>query len=246
MDRALVLRDVWKSVRGRQILRGISLELRPGEVLALIGPNGAGKTTTLRIAAGVLKPSSGEVLVYGRRYDEGNSLELRRLVGYLPEDSGTYRQMTGRSFLMFVARLYSGGDRSRAEEMVRYAEKLSGLGPRLDERLKGYSKGMRRRLLLAATLMARPRLAILDEPTSGLDAYHAARMRQAILDYIEDTGAALIFSSHNMAEVEQLSTRIAVISGGRIVAEGTPEELVHEYSASSLEEAFLRAVGLGE
>ncbi len=129
--------------------------------------------------------------------------------------------------------------------MVERGAELSGLGDRLRSPMKTYSKGMKRRLLLAATLMTNPRVAILDEPTSGLDVYNSVMMRNAIREYARSSNATILLSSHNMLEVEYLCDRVAFIDHGVIIAEGTPKELLERYGAVNLEEAFVKAVGGG-
>ncbi len=239
---AIVLENVQRSYGSIWALRGVSLVVVEGEIFALIGPNGAGKTTTLRIVVGLLKPDAGRVSVYGYEPWRGGP-EFKRIISYLPEDAGVYKHMSGRDFLEFIASLYASSKRE-AEEMVDYAVRISGLSSRLGDPLKTYSKGMKRRILLAATLMTRPRLAVLDEPTSGLDVYHSIQMRNAVKEYARSTGATVLVSSHNMLEVEYLSDRVAFISGGRIIAIGTPSELKKRYNAVNLEEAFVSAVEL--
>jgi len=224
-------------------LRGVSFEVGEGEVFGLIGPNGAGKTTTLRIVATLLKPSSGDAYVYGHSVAKEPEA-VKRLISYLPEEAGVYKNITGVDFLKFTAEIYASTKRE-AEEMVELAARLSGLGARLYEPASTYSKGMRRRLLLARTLMVRPRLAILDEPTTGLDVYHAVEVRRAIKRYVSETGAAVLLSSHNMLEVEYLCSRVAFIHEGIIVDSGTPDEVKSKYGASNLEEAFIQAVRSG-
>ncbi len=224
-------------------LRGVSFEVRVGEVFGLIGPNGAGKTTTLRIVATLLSPSRGDAYVYGHSVAREPEA-VKRLISYLPEEAGVYKNITGADFLEFTAEIYAS-TRSEAEEMVELGARLSGLGARLYEPTSTYSKGMRRRLLLARTLMVRPRLAILDEPTTGLDVYHAVEVRKAIKHYVSETGAAVLLSSHNMLEVEYLCSRVAFIHEGVIVDSGTPDEIKAKYGASNLEEAFIQAVKSG-
>ncbi|MCE4598606.1 MAG: ABC transporter ATP-binding protein [Desulfurococcales archaeon] len=225
-------------------LKGINIEVRESEIFGLIGPNGAGKTTTLRIVATLLKPSSGDALVYGYSVSR-EPHRVRGLISYLPEDAGVYKNITGYDFLRFTAEIYAPSKRE-AEEMIELGARLSGLGGRLYEPAGTYSRGMKRRLLLARTLMIRPRLAILDEPTSGLDVYHAVEVREAIKRYVAETGAAVLLSSHNMLEVEYLCDRVAFISEGLILDYGTPSEVKEKYGASNLEEAFIAAVRGGK
>ena len=240
MGEGLVVEDLWKTYDGVVALRGVSFTVGRGEIFGLIGPNGAGKTTTLRIVAGLLRPDRGRVEFEGLDPWSGGE-EYRRLISYLPEEAGVYKHLTGLEILRFIAELYASGP-GEAEEMVSYGIRLSGLGDALRRPAGTYSKGMKRRLLLAATLMTRPRLAILDEPTSGLDVYHSVEMRRAIKSYVRDTGASVLLSSHNMLEVEYLCTRVAFIAEGRIIDQGTPRELVEKYDAENLEDAFVLAV----
>ncbi|MCE4611414.1 MAG: ABC transporter ATP-binding protein [Desulfurococcales archaeon] len=225
-----------------EALRGVSFSVLEGEIFCLVGPNGAGKTTTLRIVAGLIRPDGGAVRVFGLD-PSGMGLEDRRRLSYLPEDAGVYRNLTGLEYLEFVASVYARS-REEALEMVRRGVELSGLGEDLRRRAGGYSKGMKRRLALAAALMVEPELAILDEPTAGLDVAHAVAVRRTVRDYVRSSRASAIVSSHNMLEVEYICDSVALISGGRIVEEGTPSELKDKHGASNLEEVYVKLVGV--
>ncbi|MEB3851898.1 MAG: ABC transporter ATP-binding protein [Desulfurococcales archaeon] len=243
MERLVVLDDVWKRYYGGVVaLRGVSLHVDAGEVVGLAGPNGAGKTTTMRIIVGLVRPDRGRVVVAGSEPWRGGP-RLRRLLGYLPEEAGVYKHMTGMEFLRFSASLYAE-DPGEAEEMVRRGAEISGLPLEDLERPMGeYSKGMRRRILLARALMTRPRIVVLDEPTSGIDVEHAVAIRRLVREEAR-RGAAVLVSSHNLMEMEVLADRVYIISGGRVVAEGRPGELMERYGAETLEEVYLKAVGV--
>ncbi len=220
---------------------GISFVVRKGEVYGLIGPNGAGKTTTLRILATILQPTSGRALVYG--YDVvRDAPRVREIISYLPEEAGAYKYLSGFEFLEFIAEFYAGSEEEK-ERMLREGVALAGLGKRIRDKIKSYSKGMLRRLLVAKTLMVHPKLAILDEPTSGLDVVNAVKVREAIRKYVRERGVTVLLSSHNMLEVEYLCDCVAIIHKGRIVAEGEPRKLVEEHGVSNLEEVFVKLVG---
>lgn len=240
MGKALVVEDLHKAYGGRvRALSGVSFSVEEGEVFGLIGPNGAGKTTTLRIVAGLLKPDRGSVRVLG--VDPfASPRAAKALIGYLPEDADVYSRLTGVEHLRLYARLYGA---KSVEELVELGSKISGLGEALNKEAGEYSKGMKRRLLLAVALMKRPRLAVLDEPTAGLDVYSSIAVRELIKRYAKGEGAAVLLSSHNMLEVEYLCDRVAFINRGRIVEEGTPRELKEKYGASNLEEVFVAATG---
>ncbi|AEH24103.1 ABC transporter ATP-binding protein [Pyrococcus yayanosii] len=220
-------------------LKGISFEVHEGEIFGLIGPNGAGKSTTLRILATLLRPTAGKVTIAGYDVVE-EAEEVRKLISYLPEEAGAYKNLTGLEYLQFMARLYAK-DKRRAKEMLELGIRLSGLGDRLGDKVSTYSKGMTRKLLLARALMVKPKLAILDEPTSGLDIMNAYEVRKTIKAFARE-GVTFLISSHNMLEVEFLCDRVAMISNGQIIEVGTPRELKERYNAQNLEEVFMKAV----
>lgn len=215
-----------------------SFKVFRGEIFGLIGPNGAGKTTTLRILATLIKPTSGRALVDGLDVVK-DAEKVRMRISYLPEEAGAYKNLSGLEYLKFMGSFYAKS-RDELEDMVSEAVEISGLGGRIKDKTKTYSKGMVRRLLLARTLMVRPKLAILDEPTGGLDVSHAIYIRNVIREYVKRYGVTVILSSHNMLEVEYLCDRVALIDRGRIVAEGSPEKLMEEFEARNLEEVFVK------
>ena len=233
------VRNLVKKFGSKVAVDNISFTVERGEIFGLIGPNGAGKTTTLRILATLLRPTSGVVEIDG--IDVVSSpLKARKIISYLPEDSGAYPYMSGREYLEFVATVYLD-DESKIKNAVRKGIRIAKLGSAIDDKIKTYSRGMKRRLQLARALMVSPKLAILDEPTSGVDVVHSIVMRKAIKEEAE-RGLTVILSSHNMLEVEFLCDRVAFIHEGRILAVGSPEELKSRFKASNLEEAFFKVV----
>jgi ABC-2 type transport system ATP-binding protein len=224
-------------------LNGLSFNVTQGEIYGLIGPNGAGKTTTLRILATLIKPSSGLAKIFSLDVEK-NPSEVRRIISYLPEEAGAYKNLSGWEYLEFMANFYSLNKQSR-EDAIEEAAKISGLDKRLKDRVKTYSKGMNRRLLIARALMMKPRLAILDEPTGGLDVVHAFYVRRIIQNYAKEYGVTVLLSSHNMLEVEFLCNKVALLNEGKVIGEGSPQELKSRYNASNLEEVFMEATKLG-
>jgi ABC-2 type transport system ATP-binding protein len=237
VEYACSARDLTRNYGGLRALAGISFDIKPGEVFGLIGPNGSGKTTTLRIVSTLLRPSSGKVSVFGIDVAEKPG-DVRRLLSYLPEDAGAYKNLSGLDYLRFMATFYTQDNRDR-DAMVEQGMELADLGPRIRNRVKTYSKGMARKLLLARALMTKPRLAILDEPTSGLDVSNSMGIRQRVREYARQ-GTTVLLSSHNMLEVEFLSDRVALIKQGEIIETGAPEELKQKHGARNLEEVFLK------
>jgi len=222
----------------RRVVDGVSFKVRSGEIFGLVGPNGAGKTTTLRMIATLVKPNEGRVLING--VDAlAKPVEARRSLSYLPEEAEVYPRLTGYEHMLFHAKLKCPNN---YREAVNYGAQLSGLGDRLHDKAGEYSKGMKRRLLIAIALMTRPQVAILDEPTSGLDVYASYSVRKVIRKYSRESNAAVIISSHNMLEVEHLCDRVAFINNGKIIDSGTPIELMNKYSSVNMEEAFIKAI----
>ena len=232
--------DIWKRFGGRYVLRELSFKVGEGEVYGIVGPNGAGKTTTLRILATILKPDKGDVYLLGKSVIKDTS-DVRRIVSYLPEDVGVYKHLTGREFLKINGSIQGLRNRD-LEEAVEYGVRISGLGELVDAPMGSYSKGMRRRVMLARTLMGKSKVLILDEPTSVLDVEHAVYVRKLIKEYVKQMNASCIVSSHNMLEVEYLCDRIALMKNGSIIVEGEPEQIKKEYEAENLEEVFIKAV----
>lgn len=221
-----------------EAVKNINFEVNEDEIFALIGPNGAGKSTTLKILATLLSPTSGDIKIYGLDIIK-DAAKIRKTISYLPEEAGAYKNMTGLNYLKFMAGLFSDNN-IQAREFVEEAEKIAkSLGSRINDKISTYSKGMTRKLLLARTVMTKPKLAILDEPTSGLDVVNAMEIRNRIKE-LSKKGMSVLLSSHNMLEIEYLSDRVAIISDGIIHEIGTPKELKEKYKAQNLEEVFLK------
>ena len=235
---AVEIKNLVKNFGSIRAVDGVSFDVREGEIFGLIGPNAAGKTTTLRIISTLLQPSFGFAKVLG--HDVVKEPEkVRRLISYLPEEAGAYKELTGRAYLKFIARFFDKG--GNAKKIVDRGVKIADLGGRIDDKVKTYSKGMVRRLLVARALMTEPRLAILDEPTAGLDVTNAREIREMIKRSARG-GTTVLLSSHNMLEVEFLCGRIVLIDNGRIVEEGVPLRLKKKYRAENLEEVFTKVV----
>jgi len=234
---AIEVKNLVKNFGSFQAIKDISFSINEGEIFGLIGPNGAGKTTALRIVSTLLTITNGSVTILG--FDLGKqSGDIRKIISYLPEEAGAYKNLTGRGYLQFIANFF---DSKQHRQMVEKGIQITDLGSRIDDRVDTYSKGMMRRLLVGRALMTNPRVAILDEPTSGLDVINAQEIRKLIKDTAKN-GTTVLLSSHNMLEVEYLCDRIALISEGKIVEEGKPRALMEKYKARNIEEVFIEVV----
>lgn len=241
MKVAVEVKSLVKDFGSVRALDGLDFNIEKGEIFGLIGLNGAGKTTALRITSTLLLPTSGSVTVFG--YDVVNEAsEVRNLISYLPEEAGAYKNLSGFEYLKFMAN-FRTKDKTTVEDLVNIATEISGLGERLKDKVKGYSKGMKRRLLVARALMTKPKLAILDEPNSGLDVLHSVHVRTLIKRYAKEYNVTVLLSSHNMLEVEYLCDRVAIVNKGKVVIEGSPDELKTKHKAVNLEEVFGEVVG---
>lgn len=237
MGYAIQAENLTKTFGSVEALKGASFNVKENEIFGLIGHNGAGKTTTLRILSTLISPTNGSAKIFG--YDVSRQPEkVRQILSYLPEEAGAYQQLNGIEFLEFMAGFYAKS-KSEMNTIVEQGRLISDLGDRLNDRVKGYSKGMLRRLLIARALMMKPKLAILDEPTSGLDVIQSINVRNMIKSYADQEGVSILLSSHNMLEVEYLCHKVALINQGIVVAEGSPEELKAEYNKPNLEEVFM-------
>lgn len=234
---ALRVENLVKSYSKVQAVKGISFSVTEKEIFALIGPNGAGKSTILKMLATILSPTSGQADIYGINVFK-NPEEVRKIISYLPEEAGAYKNLSGKNYLEFMAAMFTD-DRHRQMKAVEFGREITGLKDRLRDKVKTYSKGMTRKLLLARTVMSRPRLAILDEPTSGLDVINALEIRKIIKELAME-GMTVLLSSHNMLEIDFLSDRVGIIEQGRLMEIGTSRELQNKYGAKNLEEVFVK------
>jgi ABC-2 type transport system ATP-binding protein len=215
-------RGLWRSFGERHAVQGLDLSIGEREIYGFLGPNGAGKTTTIRMLAGLLRPSRGELRIAGRSY-AGAALELRRMVGVLPDTPPLYDYLTGRQYLALVAGLYGIPRRQRDADGERLLHLLE-LDDRADDLCKGYSYGMRKKIHLAAVLTTRPSVLLLDEATTGLDPRSARVLKDLVLAE-RARGATILFSTHVLEVAQELCDRIGILAGGRLRAEGSIAEL---------------------
>jgi ABC-2 type transport system ATP-binding protein len=228
-DEPLVLEcaGLRKTFGNRLVVDNVGFHIAEGEVYGLLGPNGAGKTTTMKMICGLLTPDAGSITIAGRQAI--GSLEVKRFIGYVPQDVALYPDLTARENLEFLGRLY-GLSGKLLTERIDEALNLTDLADRRNDRLDSYSGGMKRRLNIAAGLLNHPKLLILDEPTVGVD----PQSRHAILERVQEfgrSGLAVVYTTHYMEEAERVCTRVGIIDRGRLVAEGTRRELVSTLGA---------------
>jgi len=240
MTTALSIRGLCKSF-DRPAVNNLDLTVRSGEFYSLLGPNGAGKTTTLRMVVGLLPPDDGEILVCGidaRR----DPVAAKRIVAWVSDEPMIYDKLTPYEYLEFVAGLWSL-ESSVAERQARELIDWLGLGPHAHERCEGFSKGMRQKVALAGALVHSPRVIILDEPLTGLDAGSARQVKRVLRERVAN-GDTVIMTTHILEVAERMADRIGVIAGGRLIAEGTLDELRVQTGRNhtSLEDTFLALV----
>ncbi len=207
---SIVVEGLEKRFGERVAVTGLTFEVKAGEVFGLLGPNGAGKTTTVRMLTGLLAPSSGKGRVCGIELGpDVDGTTLRKKVGLLTEQPGLYERLTARENLSFFMRLHEVNEQATWKRTEGYLERF-GLKGREDEPVGGFSKGMRQKLAIVRTLVHEPEVIFLDEPTSGLDPQSARTVRDAVAELAKE-GRTLVLCSHNLAEVERLCTRVAVV-----------------------------------
>ena len=239
MPPAILVRDLRKSYGLKAAVDGVDLEVPRGSFFGFLGPNGAGKSTTIRMLTGLIPADSGSIEILGYRLPEGE-LEIKQRIGLVPDESLLFDRLTGVEFLEFVGRMY-GLARATAIERARGLMDLFQL--QADRKIIGeYSKGMRKRIAMAASLIHHPELFLMDEPFEGVDAVGARLMKDILIDQVR-RGATVFLTSHVLEVVERLCDRVAIINHGAIVTSGTLEEL--RSGSESLEDAFVRVLGAG-
>jgi ABC-2 type transport system ATP-binding protein len=237
---SIEIRDLRKSF-DRPAVDGLDLSIRRGEFYTLLGPNGAGKTTTLRMVVGLLRPDAGSIAILG--IDAlADPVAAKRVVAWISDEPMIYDKLTPFEYLEFVGGLW-GIDAARAETRARELIEWLGLGPNAHQRCEGFSKGMRQKVALAGALVHEPKIIILDEPFTGLDAGSARQVKTVLREHVA-AGGTVIMTTHILEVAERMADRIGVIARGRLIAEGTLEELSRRAGngASSLEDTFLALV----
>lgn len=233
------LHGLRKSYGRQEVLHGIDLEVHPGQIIGYIGPNGAGKSTTVRILAGLDGQFDGEAIISGIDVRK-DPLEVKKIIGYVPENAELYDVLTPMEFLRMIGRLHHLPDAvitERATQMLHYF----GLSANLNQRMDTFSKGMRQKVLLVSGLLHNPQILFLDEPLSGLDA-NAVILVKEILARLAAEGKTIFYCSHMMDVVEKISHRIILIAEGRVIADG-PIELLRQQEGDTLERIFSHLTG---
>jgi ABC-2 type transport system ATP-binding protein len=226
----------------RPAVDGLDLRVNGGEFYTLLGPNGAGKTTTLRMVTGLLRPDSGAISVFG--IDAlADPVAAKKIMAWLSDEPMIYDKLTPSEYLEFIAGLW-GVDAAAAESRARDLLRWLDLEPHAHERCEGFSKGMRQKVALAGALVHEPRLIILDEPLTGLDAGSARQVKNVLRERVRQ-GCTVIMTTHILEVAERMADRIGVIAGGKLIAQGTLDELRRQAGkgGTSLEDTFLTLVG---
>ncbi len=239
---AIEIRDLVKTYSGFHAVDGLSVTVPQGCFFGFLGPNGAGKTTTIKMLMGLAQPDSGTMQVLGMPMPQ-RSLEIRKEIGLVPDDTLLFDHLTGAEYLEFVARLY-GLARPLAKERARELLDLFQLNENQRKLIGEYSKGMRKRVAMAAALIHRPRLFLMDEPFEGVDAVGARMMKDILLEQVH-RGATVFLTSHVLEVVERLCDQLAIINRGKVLVHGTMAELRQqaEQASATLEDIFVRLVG---
>lgn len=239
-ESAIEIKNLTKKYEDKLAVENLSLQVAKGELFGLLGPNGAGKTTTINILCGLIKPTSGTAKVYG--YDiQKDQLKVKELIGVCIQETAIYPYLSGAENLTLFGNLYAMNKKSIKQRSELLLDKMA-----LKEDAKRvtakYSGGMKRRLSLALALIHDPQIAFLDEPTVAMD----PQSRHAVWDFIKeqkDNGKTIILTTHYMEEAEELCDRVGIIDHGKLIALGTPKELISKSKVKNLEEVFIQITG---
>lgn len=222
-----------------EVLKGIDLDISPGQIIGYIGPNGAGKSTTVKILCGILPDFEGEISIFGKEL-RSHSLEIKKHIGYVPETGALYDLLTPNEYLSFIGALYKL-ENSQLESRIGNLLSFFGMVKHADQRMDTFSKGMKQKILITAGIINNPDILFLDEPLSGLDANSVILVKELLISLAKD-GKTIFYCSHLMDVVEKISDRIILINNGIVVADGKFEELKTE-KADTLELLFAELTG---
>ena len=227
--KAVEVNHLYKSYTGKRAVEDLSFSVDPGEILGLIGPNGAGKSSTIKIILDFMKPDSGEVKIFGQQMDEA----CKNQIGYLPEEKGLYKKLTAIDLILYFASL-KGMDKSSAKEKADVLLRRTGMFESRKKKIKEMSKGMGQVIQFIVTIIHDPKLIIMDEPFSGLDPVNTELMKNIVSD-LRDEGKAIILSTHQMNQVEEICDRVLMVNNGREVLYGSIEEVKARFRQHSVQ-----------
>ena len=243
---ALVATKVTKSFKSdgktRRAVDGVSLSVHRGEIYGLLGANGSGKSTLIRMLSTLLIPDSGEVRVFDRDVQE-HELEVKRLINRVSVEASFFKKLSAMENLVYSARLYGIGPDESREKAKAILRRLGIEASRIDEPLEKLSRGMQQKVAIARAFLTAPMLLLLDEPTTGLDIRSKREVQTFVRDLRIEHDATILLTTHDLDEAERLSDRIGILHEGRLVAEGTADELRARYGAHALEDVFMTATG---
>ena len=235
--------NLYKSFGKVEAVKGISFEVRDGEITGLLGPNGAGKTTTLRMLYSLLPPDKGEIRIDGLDPTR-DAMAIKRTLGVVPDSRGLYTRMSARENIAYYGELHGMSNKDIKSRIEKLVETLD-MSDFIDRRTEGFSQGQRVKVAIARAMIHKPQTVMLDEPSNGLDVMSTRALRRYVLD-LKNAGHSVILSTHIMQEVAALCDRIVIIANGQIAADGTADELLEQSGCSSLEDAFVRLIGSEE
>jgi ABC-2 type transport system ATP-binding protein len=224
----------------KQVLKNISIDILPGQIIGYIGPNGAGKSTTIKVLTGIIGDFEGDVSIMGLDIRK-NSLEIKQRIGYIPENAALYEALTPIEYLTFIGNLYKMQNNEIDTKVIKLLS-LFDLSEVSKQRMNTFSKGMKQKVLIISGLLHNPDILFLDEPLSGLDA-NAVIMVKEVLRQLASDGKTIFYSSHIMDVVEKLSDRIILINEGKVVADGTFADISSGQGDPTLETLFSRLTG---
>lgn len=244
MDKIISIKGLKKAYRNRgevkNVLLGIDLDVEPGKIIGYIGPNGAGKSTTVKILCGILEDYEGDIEIFGQPL-RNNSTDIKKRIGYIPENDALYDSLSPWEFLTFIASLYDM-DNATAEEKINSFLEFFEIKDVAHKRMNAFSKGMKQKVKIISGLLHNPDIIFMDEPLSGLDA-NAVILVKELVNSLVAQGKTVFYCSHLMDIVENMSDEIVMIDNGNIIAKGSCKELMEKECVSSLENLFAKLTG---
>lgn len=234
------IHNLQKTYNKKQVLHGIDLNITSGQIIGYIGPNGAGKSTTVKILCGLISEFDGDVRIFGKDL-RTQTLEIKQQVGYIPENAVLYESLTPMEYMNFIGQmrgLESDVTRAKAEALMHIFEMKSNL----NQRIATFSKGMRQKVMICSALLHNPNLIFMDEPLSGLDANSVIMVKEMLI-HLAHEGKTVFYSSHLMDVVEKISDRIILIDQGKVIADGSFDDLNKLSNDENLEKMFTRLTG---